>query len=152
MASLSTTDFTKIHRIYILISRFNPILSWVSLSVYLCVFNKVFMFLREHSECSFPRLLHEHLIIQLDNTLSLELLLQVLNLLVEPSPLIVPLARLSGEGFHLAKQIARLFFDVFEALLLTCYQTLMETLDGIMGSLKLGSCVQEEKLYFRLEL
>jgi hypothetical protein len=64
----------------------------------------------------------------------------------------VPLARLSGEGFHLAKQIARLFFDVFKALLLTGYQTLMETLDRIMRNLKLGSCVQEEKFYFRLEL
>lgn len=98
------------------------------------------MFLREHPEGSSPGLLHKHLIIQLDYTLNLELLLQVLNLLVEPPPLIV--SGLGREGLHLAKQVAGLLSDIFETLLLTRYQTLMETLNSVMRGLELRSCVK----------
>ena len=99
------------------------------------------MFLREHPEGSSPGLLHEHLIIQLDYTLYLELLLQVLDLLVEPPPLIVSLTWLGREGLHLAKQVAGLLSDVFETLLLTGYQTLVETLNSVVRGLELGTSV-----------
>lgn len=110
------------------------------------------MFLGEHPEYGFPRFHHEHLIVQLDDALRLELLLEVLDLFVETVPLVVSLCGVGRESLQLTEKIASLFLDIFEAFLFTRKQTFVESPDRIMRGLQFGSCLLQEKLNLGLEL